>query len=101
MSIFGWKQDPPFLVLDRHGLPVAGDGIDAACLLPIIETLHDALERGETDYAVWGAGADRYVAIALEEGIAIVKCGPEAPLTKVLFSREGIRERCARLQTKN
>lgn len=96
MKLFDGIADPAFLVVNRNGLAVAGDGLSLAAVGPFVETLHGALEKGETDYAVWSSGAKKYLGTAVNDCFLIVECGGTAPLTRLLYDLPALRARCAR-----
>ncbi len=96
MKLFDGIADPAFLVVNRNGLPVAGDGLSLAEVGSFVETLHGALEKGETDYAVWNNGPKKYLGAALNDCFLIVECGPAVPLTRILYALPELRARGVR-----
>jgi len=93
MSLFD-RTPLAYLLLNDKGLPVAGRDLSLDDVGPFIERLHDAFDRGETDYAVWSEGGVRFLGASVGTGVVIVRCGDEVPLTKVLYLLEDIRTRC-------
>ncbi|HOW51451.1 MAG TPA: hypothetical protein PLV42_05320 [bacterium] len=96
MSFWEGFKDPVYLIVNGRGLPVAGSGLTIEEAGPFMETLHSALESAETEYAVWNHGAQKYLGTGVGDCFLIVKCGPGAPLTRLIYSLGDIRARCAR-----
>jgi hypothetical protein len=96
MNLFEGFETPEYLIVNAKGLPVAGSGISTEEIGPFVETIHTALEAAETDYAVWNRGPVKYLGTRTGDCFLIVKCGPRTPLTRLLYSLDDIRARCAR-----
>jgi len=96
MNLFEGFENPEYLIVNGKGLPVSGAGIAADEIGPFVETLHAALESGETEYAVWNRGPVKYLGTRTGDFFLIVKCGPRTPLTRLIYSLGDIRARCAR-----
>ncbi len=97
MKLFDGIADPAFLMVNRNGLAVADGGLSLTAVGPFVETLHAALEAGETDYAVWSSGTKKYMGTAIKDCFLIVECGPTVPLTRLLYALPELRARCGRL----
>ncbi len=83
-----------YLLLNKQGLPVAGERLTLAEVGPFIARAHEAFEHAETAYTVWEQNNQRFLGLPIGEGLLVLKCGSAMPLTKAVYLLDEIARTC-------